>query len=305
MVSFRPTTETDRIQLAALLATVWKGEEGGAAYHGGGRRAGWLAYAGEDVVGYGQLWHSVLHPTYAYVGVHVHPDWRGQGIGGHLWKTVTSGADKPLKAKTYATQRPAVRFLERHGLTCTVQTHEPTLALAHLSDPAAITEAKQLGFRLLPMTALPSELGRQLLPLHREVYRHTHLHDPAQVDVMDEEDFLGDDLCPDWLFVAEKGNELAGVASVRRSDAPDMGELAWFGVTERFAATGQPLTLALVTAALQAARVGGVRMVNAELDSADPNALHLWHTLPWIPGKTWLTLAEQAKPEKTASSLRH
>lgn len=294
MLTFRPTTEADRPHLAELLAAVWQGGEGGAAYHGGGRRAGWLAHDGENVVGYGHLWHSTLHPTYAYVGVHVHLDWRGQGIGGRLWETVTVGVEKPLKAKTYATQRATRRFLERRGLTLSVETHEPMLALADLGDPAAaVAEAERLGFRLLPMTAFTPELTRQLLPLHREVYRHTHLHDPAQVEVMDEEDFLGDDLYPDWLYVAEKSGELAGVASVRCTDEPDTGDLGWFGVTEQFAAVGDRLTLALTVSALQAARVGGVRTISAELDSADPNALHLYRALPWIPEKVWLTFTSQ------------
>lgn len=243
------------------------------------------------LVGYGQLWHSRLHPTSAYVGVHVHPQWRRQGIGGQLWDAVTNGCAQPLRAKTYATQSAAVHFLQRRGLRLSVETLEPPLRPTALGDITPwVQAAEQLGFTLRPMTELPDELRAQLLPLHRAVYAHTHQHDPACPEVMDEDDFLGDDLCPAWLYVAERGGELAGVSSVRRTAEPETGELAWFGVPQRWAEVGAPLTLALTALAVQAAGCGGVRSLSAELDSVDPNALHLGDALPWVPGPRWLTL---------------
>jgi Acetyltransferase (GNAT) family. len=291
VLTLRPTSPGDGHALAELLAVVWAGQENGAAYHGGGRRPGVVAVCAGKLVGYGQLWHSRLHPTYAYAGVHVHPQWRGQGIGGELWNAVTKDVEQPLKAKTYATQSAAVRFLQRRGLRVSVETLEPMLWPADLEDVTPwVRAAEQLGFVLRPMTELSDELRTQLLPLHREVYAHAHLHDPACPEVMDEDDFLGDDLCPAWLYVAERGGELAGVSSVRRTAEPETGELAWFGVPQRWAAAGAPLTLALTALAFQAAGRGGVQSLSAELDSADSNAVHLGGVLLWVPGPRWLTL---------------
>ncbi|UTA51338.1 GNAT family N-acetyltransferase [Deinococcus radiodurans] len=180
MLTLRPTSPGDGHALAELLAVVWAGQENGAAYHGGGRRPGVVAVCAGKLVGYGQLWHSRLHPTYAYAGVHVHPQWRGQGIGGELWNAVTKDVEQPLKAKTYATQSAAVRFLQRRGLRVSVETLEPMLWPADLEDVTPwVRAAEQLGFVLRPMTELSDELRTQLLPLHREVYAHAHLHDPA------------------------------------------------------------------------------------------------------------------------------
>lgn len=289
MIQFRPTTPEDQSELETLLLTVWNGDEGAVAYHGRGRRPGLLASIESEVIGYCATWRSKLHPTHAYVGVHVHPHWRGQGIGSRLWREITAGVTGTLKSATSDGQRQGQRFLERHGLKVSVWTHQPRLSLASLPDPENwVQHTLALGFELLPMTNLHGEkVQAELLHLHRGVYAHTHEHDPVTVDVMDEEDFLGDDLVPEWLFVARKNGVLAGVSSVRLDEPLPM--LGWFGVTRAFVPVGRELTLALTGLALQSAARDGVNELTAELDSPDPNAMHLLRELPWQPERVWLT----------------
>lgn len=292
MPVLRPTTPADRPALAALLHSVW-GEHPGAAYHGSGHRPGMVAEQGGELLGYAHCWRSALHLTFSYVGVHVHLEARGQGLGTQLWQEVTRGVCGPFKAKTDAEQVEAVRFLRARGLRLSVTTHEPTLSLARLPSSVgegAFQEVQAGGFELLPLSRLSDPLTTQrVTDLHRAVYAHTHEHDPPQVEVLDEEDFLGDDLHPAWLWVARRGGRLAGVSSVRRTESPAWGELGWFGVARDFAPFREPLTLALTVRALRAAAQDRVKEVNAELDSADPGALHLWRSLPWTPGSRWLT----------------
>ncbi|SEJ25156.1 Acetyltransferase (GNAT) family protein [Deinococcus reticulitermitis] len=293
--SLRPTTPADQPALRALLRRVW-GEHPGAAYHGNGRRPGTVAEQGGKLLGYGHCWRSALHPTFSYVGVHVHPEARGQGLGTQLWQEVTRGVPGPFKAKTDAGQVEAVRFLRDRGLRLSVTTHEPTLGLARLPSAVGEEELQEVrGFELLPLSSFGDPRTTQrVTDLHRAVYAHTHEHDPPQVEVLDEEDFLGDDLHPAWLWVARRGDRLAGVSSVRRTENPTRGELGWFGVRREFAALREPLTLALTVRALHAAAQDGVEEVSAELDSADPGALHLHRSLPWTPGSRWLTFTGRA-----------
>lgn len=289
MLTIRPTQPSDLANVQHFLKAVWDRNPGGVAYHGVGRRPGLVAEVNGQLVGYAHTWRSTLHPTHAYVGVHVHPSFRGQGIGLTLWQAVTRDMSGSVKVKTYDSQTDGVRFLRARGLTLSVETHEPTLNPADLSIEEVrqwVREAQALGFEVLSLTSL-SDTRDELSRLHELVYLHTHEHDPAQPGVLDADDFLGDDLVPEWLFVARKDGVLAGVSSVRRDSPWPM--LGWFGVTKACSAVGAPLTLALTGLAIQAAGRAGVTELTAELDSADPNALHLLQVLPWRPDRVWFT----------------
>lgn len=288
-MKFRATQEEDLAALKQLLQVVWQGDDGGAAYHGNGQRPGLVAEVNGQLIGYAHQWRSELHPTHAYVGVHVHPSFRRQGVGLALWNAITDGISGSVKVKTFDSQLAGVQFLRARGLELTVETHEPTLHTAQVALASVQHWAKtvqELGFELLPMTAF-RHTTEELTRLHELVYLHTHEHDPAQAGVLDADDFLGDDLVPEWLFVARKDGVLAGVSSVRH-DFP-LAMLGWFGVTKEFAALGAPLTLALTGLAIQAAGRAGITELTAELDSADPNAVHLLQALPWRPDRVWVT----------------
>lgn len=303
--TLRPTTPDDAADLSALLRAAWNADDDAVAYHGGGRVVEIAALEDGQLTGYASLRRGTLHPAHLYVGVHVHPQARQRGVGAALWEAVTAGVSGSLKTATSADQPQAVRFLERRGLCVSVETHQPTLDLAAL-DAAKVegwsAAARSPGFDLLPMTALGGpEVNGQLAELHRRVYTHTHQHDPPAAQVLAKVDFLGDDLNPAWLWVARRGGELAGVASVRTTADPAWAELGWFGVTAEHAADGAALTLALTALALQAAGTDGVQEVSAELDSADPNAALLLSALPWQPGRVWLTLTSASAGRPTTS----
>ena len=182
----------------------------------------------------------------------------------------------------------------------------PTLNPATLDAEVVrgwVAEAEAAGFALRPMSALlGEEVRRRVTQLHLDVYAHTHEHDPPSLETPEEAeaDFLGDDLRPEWLWVAEKGGVLAGVSSVRDIGDPEKAELGWFGVTRDFAEHGRTLTLALTALALHSA-AGEVTRVTPELDSADPNALHLLRAFPWEAGRVWLTLRQGSVPVSTAT----
>lgn len=296
MFFLRPTQPHDAEGILALLNVVWNSDGDAIAYHGRGRVPGVVALDGERVIGYASLQHGVLHPTHAYLGIHVHPEERRRGVGSALWDEVTANVSASLKAATYADFSDAVRFLERRGLHVSVETHLLTLDLASWSGAEVegwAGAARKLGYELLPMTSLDgTDIRCDLARLHQEVYTYSHQHDlPAEQSLEDAEaDFLGDDLTPAWLWTAWREGKAAGVASVRTTAHPADGNLGWFGVPAAHAADGAALTLALTGLALQTAREDGVQKVTAELDSADSNALQLLWALPWQRGRVWLTL---------------
>lgn len=299
MVTRRATVAEDLPALGRLLNAVWNGDEEAAAYHGGGRVPGVVALKGRRIVGYASARRKPLHPRHTYVGVHVHPDARGQGIGAALWREVTARTPGSLKTALSGADPVSHRFLQRRGLRVSVQTRQPTLDLSR-PDQAELerwqAEARTLGYDLRPMTALDGPAAwPDVVRLHAEVYAHSHRHDPPDPAALDRVDFLGEDLAPTWLWLARRDEVLAGVSSVRLTDDAARGDLGWFGAAPAFAQDGEALTLALTAAALQAAARAGVTRISAELDSADPHALALWRALPWTPGRVWLTLTSASR----------
>lgn len=294
--SIRESTELDIPQLRALLQTIWGEDEGSAEYYGWGRRKGMIAEKDGQIIGYAPYWRSALHPTFLYVGVHVHPDHRRQGLGERLWRIVNAELTLPIKSCTTGTQKESIRFLERKGLSVSVKTYLTELDLTHWqTENMQQWERKardEWGVQLVSManSDIPEE---EWLRAHRAVYAHAHEHDPADVDILGKEDFLGADLNPHWLVGALVAGKLVGVASVRQEEP--LPVLCWAGVTrewtEKVGWEGKKmLTLALTELALKAAALqGGVKRVNAELDSADEGAMHIREAFAWDERGIWLT----------------
>lgn len=231
MVTLRETGVEDQAALLNLLHCVWHEDKGAVSYHRRGGASGCVAEVGGVVVGYAHSGKSSLHPTHIYIGVHVHPDFQGCGIGTALWNALKSGLTGSLKTATYATETAALTFLQRCDFRVSVETYRPTLNPQHLNAAQGRTwraEAQALGFELLSMTALSgADLRPKLTQLHLDVYAHTHEHDPPNLEILEEDDFLGDDLNPAWPWVARQHGELVGVSSVRLTDDPGCGELGW------------------------------------------------------------------------------
>ncbi|QLG10735.1 GNAT family N-acetyltransferase [Deinococcus sp. D7000] len=294
LVTLRATVPEDLPAIMRLLNADWNGDGEAIAYHGGGRVLGVVAMKGRRIVGYASAQRKALHPRHTYIGVHVHPDERGQGIGAALWNEVTAALPGSLKTALCDDDPVARHFLGCRGLRVSVETYQPTLELAHLNWSELErwkAEAQALGYELLPMTAPDGpEAWHDVIRLHAEVYAHSHRHEAPDPATLAGLDFLDDDFNPAWLWLARKDGVLAGVSSILPNAETTQGELGYFGVPAAFGGDGPALTVALTAAALQAAARGGISSIEAELDSADPNALALWSALPWTPGRGWLTL---------------
>lgn len=303
MLTLRATRPNDPPHLRELLDEVWGGDLGAVTYHGLGRRAGLVAEDQGRLVGYGHQWRSDLHPTYTYVGVHVHPDWRGRGVGAALWDGVLPGQVGPLKAKTYAAQTEGTRFLQRRGLTLSVETHDALLDTSAVLDEQVrqwVARVADLGFTVVPMTELDGAGLAGLGALHDRVYVQAHRHDPAVPGILKAADLVGDDVVPEWMFVVRREEELAGVASVRLDEPRPV--LGWCGVTDAFAAVGADLTKAVTGLAVQAAARAGVEQIGAELDAVDAVSATLLDSLPWQTGPIWQTFTT---PDGGPGPVRH
>lgn len=261
------------------------------AYYGNGKRAGFVLEDEQKIVGYGCVWSSHLHPTYTYLGIHIVQEKQNQGLEKILFEALKQEAIAPFKIKLYDYQTATIEVLQQLGFVKSVTTHLPILHLdSVLSEKIEIwrNQAIAKGFEIMSMPQALNQYSMQdMLVLHDQVYAYSHRHDPSTLGYLDKDDFLGEDLVPDWLYIASKNGELAAVSSVRK-DTP-LPMLGWFGSNAKYAEDGEILTLLLTALSLEAAAKAGVKTVTVELDDVDNNAVAILNNFAWQEQPKWLT----------------
>lgn len=291
MITIRPTIPDDQAQLQDLLAAVWNDDTSAMAYYGNGKRAGFVLEDEQKIVGYGCVWSSHLHPTYTYLGIHIVQEKQNQGLEKILFEALKQEAIAPFKIKLYDYQTATIEVLQQLGFVKSVTTHLPILHLdSVLSEKIEIwrNQAIAKGFEIMSMPQALNQYSMQdMLVLHDQVYAYSHRHDPSTLGYLDKDDFLGEDLVPDWLYIASKNGELAAVSSVRK-DTP-LPMLGWFGSNAKYAEDGEILTLLLTALSLEAAAKAGVKTVTVELDDVDNNAVAILNNFAWQEQPKWLT----------------
>lgn len=277
----RPYRESDGQVAAAILETVWAGDE---------RRAedyGWVLEVAGTVQGLGRvLKRNTIHPYMptldlavldaAYRAGHApvllnhlmatFPDgtlWRTQCLESH------HVAQDALKASSFAEVR---------------RTWTPQIPLAAYPADWLLAEAQQagaLGYQISLEPVLDEEFRAELTRAHLDRYQSTHrINPPADLPWKTWQTIFMEDL--DEVFVARRGGRLAAFASLRGA------EVYWFGTLPEFTADADTLNAALKREEFKAGRPH-LATLNYELDSTDPAALAVLARLPVPPGEALLT----------------
>lgn len=72
-------------------------------------------YDGDVIIGWAYL--KPIEPGFLDLGIAVHPDYRGQGVGERMLSRLLEIADKPIKLSALATNRKAIAWYKRHGFS--------------------------------------------------------------------------------------------------------------------------------------------------------------------------------------------
>jgi GNAT superfamily N-acetyltransferase len=261
------------------------------------------------VAAVGTLWRYWLHPGRRRLALHVAPRFRGQGLGGSLFRSLLSApapamADLPVQMATYADDRDGRRFLERRGFELLMRTRlgvvDPNRRSAAVRRDLdrATEDVLRAGYclRTLPeLAARDPGVGLALARVHAEGYRAGHAWNPSVP--LDDRDAMAiflddDDLIPAAQFAATFDDVPVAVGSLRRASSPGEVDLGWIGTVHRHQRQAANLTLALLGRCLDEAAQRQAR-VRIEVDEADPL---LWAAVMRVGPTTspdWLTFVSR------------
>lgn len=311
----RPFLPADQEAIARMLRAVWADDAGAIHYfaavedftsQAGFRRtlvAEVSGLEGPRIVGFGSVGVGSYHPNFASLKIIVEPSYQNRGIGGALYERLIQilGARShlPIKTATYEDQRHALAFLQHRGFRIWMRTYLPVLELSSF-DPTLCAEASdriaERGYRVSSMADLAQDTARdeKLAELHYRVYASIHPNNPPGPVLYEQrfQAFLGDNLLPEALYVAVRGEAYVAVASLRIGPQPETLEQGWFGALPAYHEDDLDLVLALVLREVEYARKQRVQRITAEIDDVDTLGMILLERLPFRSGPAWVTLVK-------------
>lgn len=304
----RPFAPDDHDTLTQLLDIVWSNDSSTSNYYCFGvgspsEAPGFLrtlvAERNNRIVGFGSLWTNRIHPYSLYIGIIVHPQYQGQGIGTSLYTQLMTLRDIyasfPLQTATWRHCTQAIQFLKQLGFHEDKHTYMPRLQLGDIS----ISEYQQFeeqciaaGYRIVSLAELGTTADRdqKVVALATEIYRATHLSNPpALLSQAEWEDVVLTDIIEAGCFVVLQDDEYAGISFLHLHDEPDTLAFGWRGVAARYRTDERCIIQALVYHELNFAQQHGYTKLEAEIDTTDPWAMLLLELLPVTVEHTWIT----------------
>lgn len=312
--SLRAYEPGDESQVQALIHLVWSGDDTALGNYRFGVRSRrgepkflrtFVAREEGTVVGVGSVWTNPIHPHALYLGVHVHPAYRGVGIGSRLYRRLMRSRgwyDRlPLQASLWADSVTGETFLEHLGFSQVRSTSMPVLRIADVdlrTLDGAMLRCRTGGYDLLSLTDLAPDPGRneRLARLCREVYEASHgLNPPAKMSLGEWEQLIFREVVDEEVSrAAVLGHEYAAVLLAHPHEDPDALWMGWSGVSGPHLHNGPDLMLALARGQIERARAHGVDRIQAEVDSTDTWASLLQEHLPFAPAPVWRTMRKES-----------
>lgn len=260
----------------------------------------WVAEQDGELVGTGQYGQHLgaYHPRKFDVHVNVHPRFRRRGIGAALYDTMLAGVQThepiALGAGVREDRADAVRFAERRGFREVMRTWESHLDLTKPEPEqyAAVLDAvlaQGYTIKSYPELAVYPDWERKLHALAMEVRRDIPSSEPM-TDVSFEEWAKGmqhPHFYPEGYFVAFKGDEWAGISTMRKTDEPGVLVTGITALRREHRGTG--LAKALKVRALRQARDAGYKKTKTWNESNNQRMLKINEALGFVRQPAWVS----------------
>lgn len=273
--------------------------------------ARWLAECDGQVVGLTEYGHSagMFHPRRFFLGVTVHPDWQGRGIGAALYDHALASLApfEPLSVRGEARSdwAQSLHFLAARGFEERMRAWESRLDVASF-DPApyaGVVERAQAGgiaFTTLAALAADPERDRKLYELDRELSRdvpHPEPQTPVSYELFADHVLRNPDLIPDAYFVAvdRATGEYVGTSQLWHSQGSDDLYNGLTGVRRSHRRRGIALALKLLGIAY--AREHGRPTIKTWNESNNRPMLAINEALGFEKQPIWITFVKTLREE--------
>jgi GNAT superfamily N-acetyltransferase len=243
---------------------------------------------------------GMYHPRKFFVGVTVHPDWQGQGIGTTLYDHVVASLEPfaPLSFRGNAREdwTRSLRFLAARGYTERMRSWESRLDVAAFDPtPYGDAEAKAL--------ATDPERDRKLYELDRELSQdvpHPEPKTPVSFEWYAERVFGDPGLLPDAWFVAvdRATGQYVGMCQLWHSQASDDLYNGLTGVLRSHRRRG--IALALKLRSIAYARAHGRPTIKTWNESHNRPMLAINEALGFVKQPAWIDFVKVLRTDDDA-----
>jgi GNAT superfamily N-acetyltransferase len=233
----------------------------------------------------------------------VHPDFRGEGVGGrilyHLVNWAVENRASVLTSVLMDWIEDSLPFVQKRGFSVDAHVFDLVLDLARFDFPSyeeTIQEVKESGIQFLTLADLPGEESEAKM---YELCVETAKDNPGQYGSLPpfdqwRKEFLPEDISrKDWVFVAVDGEEFAGVTQLFSTEDEGVLYTNYTGVQKDYRGRGIAKALKLIS--IDAARKAGAHTITTDSEEQNAPMQHINRSLGYIPGQGHYRILKQLK----------
>lgn len=257
-----------------------------------------------QIIGYGAAFRAPwVDPGSVGSVFCVHPDFRGEGVGGRILNYIENWAVENrasvLTSVIMDWIEESVPFAEKHGFSVDAHVFDLVLNLDGLDTSlaeATIREVKESGLQFLTLADLPGEDSETKL---YELCVETSKDNPGQYGSLPpfeqwRKEFLPEDTSrKDWVFIAVDGEEFAGVTQLFSTEDEGVLYTNYTGVQKEYRGRGIAKALKLIS--IEAARKAGAHTMTTDSEAQNTPMQHINRSLGYIPGQGHYRILKQLK----------